>query len=344
MSAPLDSRGAKLFIVSSRHSGMRLDRFLAADLTDVSRSRIQELIRSGKVLVDGVEAVQPSRRLLENERVAISVEPRPAPLLRPLALAIEVLWEDDDLAAIAKPPGLVVHAGAGHAEDTLVNALLYRFGQLSSGAEPAIRPGIVHRLDRFTSGVMLVAKTDFAHTRLTEAFRSRKIHKTYTTLVHGRVEADAGRMDDPISRDLLRRTRMTTRRRCGREAHTAFRTVERFVLSAPAPAYTLLDVEIETGRTHQIRVHLSAHGYPVVGDRLYGAPSRLAGPAPLAGVAAPRIFLHAATISFPHPRSGRPLVVSAPLAEDLQGFLMEVRRAFGVVASVASRPMGALVR
>ncbi len=203
--------------------------------------------------------------------------------------------------AIDKPAGMVVHAGAGVHSGTLVNALVHRFGELS-GVGGALRPGIVHRLDRFTSGVLLVAKNDAAHRNLGAQFSGREIEKVYLALVHGATAAETGRIDRPIARDPVRRTRMTARLGQGRAAWSEYRVLRRFA------KFTFLEVKIGTGRTHQIRVHLSSIGHPVAGDTLYGAPKQEFG----------RYFLHAHRIRFHQPRTGEEVVVVSPLPADLE--------------------------
>jgi 23S rRNA pseudouridine1911/1915/1917 synthase len=289
-------------------SGRRLDLFLQQRFPEYSRSRLQGWIKAGRVLVNG-SAERASHLLRDGD--SIDVEPAP---LTPLAatpedIPLAVLYEDDDVVAINKPAGMVVHAGAGVHSGTLVNALLARFGSLSTEAGD-LRPGIVHRLDRYTSGAMLVAKTDAAHRNLAEQFSSRKIRKIYLALVHGAVKAERGRIETPISRDPIRRTRMTARLAHGRAAWSEYRVLRRF------DRFTLLEVLIGTGRTHQIRVHLSSIGHPVVGDRLYGAPAEVAGRPPLG-----RFFLHAASIRFAQPRTGELIEVSAPLPAELEQWM-----------------------
>jgi 23S rRNA pseudouridine1911/1915/1917 synthase len=290
---------------TKEQDGRRLDHFLQRQFADYSRSRLQEWIKAGRVLVNGA-AARASYTLREGD--AIDVEPAPlTPLAAtPEAIPLEVLYEDDDLVAIDKPAGMVVHAGAGVLTGTLVNALLHRFESLSSSAGD-LRPGIVHRIDRYTSGVLLVAKTDAAHRSLAEQFASRRVKKIYLALAHGVVKAEQGRIDKPIARDPVRRVRMTARLAQGRQAWSEYRVLRRF------PHFTLLEVEIGTGRTHQIRVHLASIGHPVVGDRLYGAPAEVAGCPPLG-----RYFLHAASIRFAQPSSGQPVEVSAPLPPELE--------------------------
>jgi 23S rRNA pseudouridine1911/1915/1917 synthase len=237
----------------------------------------------------------------------IEVDPaEPAPLhAAPEDIPLVALYEDEDLVAVDKPAGMVVHAGAGVRSGTLVNALLHRFEALSGVGGP-LRPGIVHRLDRYTSGVLLVAKNDTAHRRLAAQFSGRSVEKVYLALVHGRVVQESGRIERPIARDPVHRTRMTARLAEGRAAWSEYRVLRRFA------RFTFLEVRIGTGRTHQIRVHLASIGHPVAGDPLYGAPARVEGLPPLG-----RYFLHAHRIRFRLPSSGEELTVEAPLPAGL---------------------------
>ena len=241
------------------------------------------------------------------------------------AIPLDIVFEDAELAVVNKPAGMTVHAGAGATDDernrgTLVNALLHHFGQLSSvGGE--LRPGIVHRLDKATSGLLVVAKSDEAHRRLASQFVRRQVKKKYIALVHGSLKQDRGTISTSISRDRVRRTRMTTKRSGGREAITHY-TVERR-LDSPYGKFTLLEVRIDTGRTHQIRVHLASLRHPVVGDTLYGAPRDLS--SKQAGrLSLPRNFLHAAALQFQHPRTGEPLSFTAPLPGELEDLLQQL--------------------
>ncbi len=284
-------------------AGQRLDSFLHARLAEYSRSRIQQWIESGRVRVDG-KPQKRSYQLRGGEQ--IQVEPAMAAPLRamPEDLPLEILYEDAAVIAVNKPAGMVVHAGAGIHSGTLVNALLHRFKKLSDvGGE--LRPGIVHRLDRFTSGVILVARTDAAHRDLASQFATRRVEKVYVALVHGRVKADRGRVELPITRHPTQRTRMTSRLERGRAALTEYRVLRRL------EKFTLLEVRIGTGRTHQIRVHLSGLHHPVVGDKLYGAPPSSLG----------RYFLHAQRITFTSPETGERVTVAAPLARELEEYL-----------------------
>ena len=286
----------------------RLDRFLHERLPDYSRARLQAWIREGRVRIDGKTA-KPSTPLKGGETV--EVEPGELPELKaePEELPLEILYEDDAVIAVNKPAGMVVHAGAGITKGTLVNALLHHFGRLSSvGGE--LRPGIVHRLDRFTSGVILVARHDKAHRALAAQFAGREVEKVYLALVHGNVEKESGRIERAIARDPKRRIRMTARLRHGRPAVTEYRVEQRF------GGLTLLEVRPGTGRTHQIRVHLATIGHPIVGDRLYGAPAKVPGMPPLE-----RYFLHASRIAFRSPAAGERVAVEAPLAPELRQWL-----------------------
>jgi len=293
--------------VPSRERGARLDAALTRQFPEHSRARLQEWIRAGRVLVDGHSA---KASLVLKSGETVQVNPAPATPLRaePEAIPLSILYEDADLIAVDKAAGMVVHAGAGVHSGTLVNALLHRFEQLSTvGGE--IRPGIVHRLDRFTSGVLLVAKHDGAHRSLAAQFASRRVRKIYLAMVNGLVAAESGRIEKPIARDPVRRERMTARLATGRAAWSEYRVLERFV------DQTLMEVLIGTGRTHQIRVHMASAGFPVVGDKLYGAPPSELG----------RYFLHAHSISFAHPTSGSAMTVTSPLPPDLSGWIDHVR-------------------
>ena len=337
------------YTVPPEAAGTRLDSWLTAQLEGVSRSRVQLLLEQEGVLVDGA-AARPSLRLEGGEQVEVLREPVLPPLKAvPEAIPLSIVYEDDDMSVIDKPAGMLVHAGAGargdsgdasdeegaseHVRDrgTLVNALLHHYGELSSGAGDALRPGIVHRLDRQTSGLILVARNDATHAKLGAMFAERTIQKTYLALVHGNLEADRGTVSAPIGRDAVRRTRMTTKRIQGARPAVSHYRVERR-LNTRFGRFTLLRVRIETGRTHQIRVHLSSIGHPVVGDTLYGAPREIRAEGEqrvmkksrrraLDTVSLPRNFLHAAVLELAHPRTDAPLHFEAPLPEELQVFL-----------------------
>lgn len=278
--------------------GKRLDNLLRERLPEYSRARLQTWIRDGRVMVEG-QAVRASHALRGTE--SIQVNPAELPPLRAVAedIPLTVLYEDEAVIAIDKPAGMVVHAGAGVHSGTLVNALLHRFNSLSSTGGD-LRPGIVHRLDRFTSGVLLVARTDAAHRDLAAQFAARQVKKTYLALVEGRLEGK-GRITSPITRDPRNRARMTARLEHGRPSLTSWEALENF------DGFTFLTIDLGTGRTHQIRAHMASIHHPVAGDRLYGArPS-----------AWNRYFLHAHRLVFRSPASGGEVTVVSPLAPEL---------------------------
>ena len=333
----------RILHVPTDAAGQRLDSFLAAQLEGVSRSRVQLLVDQGGVRVDGA-APKASLKLRGGEQIEIAGEPHPEPLKATAEdIPLHVVYEDDNLAVIDKPAGMMVHAGAGVSNDasskgTLVNALLYRFQKLStSGGE--LRPGIVHRLDKETSGLIVVAKNDRTHAALAKKFSSREMKKTYIALVQGALERDRGTINAPIARDPKRRTRMTTRIGADAEEGHARTAVSHYAVQRRIMTrfgkFTLVEVRIETGRTHQIRVHMASIGHPVVGDTLYGASSQLTDQ--VAAQAAPsraarrkavperlqlkRNFLHAAELEFAHPTTGQQVHLKAPLPEELAGFL-----------------------
>lgn len=335
----MTSQNTRNLIVADGDAGQRLDRYLATQLPELSRTRVQELIAAGLVLVGG-ESTKGAHKLCAGEKIAVEAQARPPMRAEAESIPLEILYEDADVVVVNKPAGMTVHAGAGNTRGTLVNALLGRGQALSRGGD-ALRPGIVHRLDKETSGVILVAKNDFAHAKMGEAFRQRVVKKTYIALVEGFLKERQGRIELPIGRDLHRRTRMTVyRQKAGselrgdiREARTDWRTL------VEIDGTTLVEVKLHTGRTHQIRVHFSALKHPVVGDPLYGATKRLqigggAGKAratrdieeltlPLLG----RNFLHAARLGFSQPRTGQWVEVRAPLPRELQDFVAKLAAA-----------------
>ena len=296
------------FTVDPAAAGQRLDHFLQENIPDHSRARLQAWIKEGRVLVDGLPS-RASQMLKAGQRIEVSPGDLPPLRAEPENLPVPILYADESVIAIDKPAGLIVHAGAGAHSGTLVNRLVHHFQSLS-GVGGELRPGIVHRLDKDTSGVLLVARTDAAHRSLAAQFAGRTVEKIYLALVHGRLRKDTGRIEKPIARDPVRRTRMTTRLGKGRTAVTEFRVLERF------DKFTYLEVRIGTGRTHQIRVHLASEGHPVAGDRLYGAPK---------SDNAERMFLHAWRISFTSPASGARVMVESPLPEALAEWLFRLR-------------------
>ena len=317
------------FDVAPEEAGQRLDRVVTAHCVELSRTRIQELIEAGLVFIDGRAATKGSQHLRGGERIVLEARERPPLRAQAESIPLEILYEDEDLIAVNKPAGMTVHAGAGNPSGTLVNALLGR-GQSLSQSNDLLRPGIVHRLDKETSGVILVAKNDAAHAKLGEAFRRRAVKKTYIALVQGLLPAGTGRIELAIGRDPRRRTRMAAvpksqsgaALRTAREARTDWRALARI------DSTTLVEVQLHTGRTHQIRVHFSAMKHPVVGDALYGAASQVR----VGKIALPalgRNFLHATKLGFAHPCTGEWLEVRAPLPSALRSFLQQLEAAAG---------------
>jgi 23S rRNA pseudouridine1911/1915/1917 synthase len=318
-----------LISVAPEDAGKRLDQFLAARFDTVSRARVQEMIAEGMVLVNDSPA-KSSLKLRGGERISVLGEAKRAPLKAiPEEIPLDIVYEDDDLAVINKPAGMMVHAGAGATDDarnrgTLVNALLHHLKSLS-GVGGELRPGIVHRLDKETSGLIVVAKNDDAHRKLSAQFAAREVKKKYVALVHGWVKKDSGTLAQSIGRHLVRRMRMATRIEGGRTAVTHYRVVRR--LDTKFGKFTLLDVKIDTGRTHQIRVHVAAMGHPVVGDTMYGAPAQARGKSAVIVLkrnVLKRNFLHAAELEFRHPRTGETLALKSELPEELREFLGKV--------------------
>ncbi|TAL17524.1 RluA family pseudouridine synthase [bacterium] len=294
----------------------RLDSFLAGERPELSRSRIHKLIAGGLVTFGG-RVLRPSRKVARGETFRVELpEPEPSSAL-PEELALDVLYEDEDIIAIAKPRGLVVHPSPGHPSGTVVNALLHRVGDLS-GIGGVLRPGIVHRLDKDTSGVLLVAKNDAAHRSLQEKFKSREMEKVYLAVVLGNLSGE-GVIDAPIGRHPADRKKMAVNAPRSRSALTRWKAL------IPLKGATLLEVVIETGRTHQIRVHLASTGHPVVGDPLYGGVKRAKG---IADYEARRRLssekmqaLHAWKLSFRHPSDGREITLTAPLPSELAALI-----------------------
>jgi 23S rRNA pseudouridine1911/1915/1917 synthase len=298
----------KEFLVGSDSAGQRLDVFLA-HACGLSRARVQRLIEGAHVLVGG-RSPKAGHRIGAGERIQLRIPPATRLDLTPEAIPLDILFEDEDLIVLNKPAGIVVHPGAGRTSGTVVNALLAHCGTLA-GIGGVERPGIVHRLDRGTSGALLVAKSEMAHLALSRAFKARRVQKRYLALVHGEVREERGRIVAAIGRREHDRKRMGVRVSGGREARTSFRVLRRL------PGMTLLELELETGRTHQIRVHLSHIGHPVVGDQVYGGRRERRASASDAP-RAERQMLHAWHLGFAHPRTGDWLEFTAPIPEDLR--------------------------
>ena len=305
-----ENRSAGCFQVRLQEAGIRLDHYLVRLLPEQSRSALDRLIRSGHVLVNSNQ-VKPGCKLRPEDRISVAL-PAPSAEERPQPQPVEfdILFEDEYLAVISKPPGVVAHPAAGHADGTLVNGLLHRYSELA--AADSDRPGLVHRLDKDTSGIMLVARTETAQRLLAAAFKERQIRKTYHALLLRSPAADRGRIDAPIGRHPVNRQKMAVRQRDGRSAITNWQVLERF-----ANGCCWAKITIETGRTHQIRVHLASIGAPVLGDALYGGTSQT--------VQAERQLLHASELVFVHPITGESCRFTAPLQPDMAATLAMLR-------------------
>ncbi len=305
----------QIFRVEESAAGTRLDAFLAAQIADWSRARLQRLIEDGDVLLNG-RAAKSSSKLRAGDEIEVELIAPAINRFAPENIPLDIVYEDDELIIVNKQAGLIVHPAAGVPSGTLANALAYHFQHLPQSAGEA-RPGLVHRLDRDTSGLIMVAKTEVAHEHLTEQFRARQVFKSYVALVHGRVATESGRIDAAIARDPRNRTRMATVR-AGRPSLSLYRVRQRY------ERFTLLDVEIKTGRTHQIRVHLQWLKHPVAGDPIYGdgrdktvADARLRARIAALG----RQFLHAEQLGFRHPRTDEVMRFKSPLPGELAELL-----------------------
>jgi 23S rRNA pseudouridine1911/1915/1917 synthase len=310
----------RTLVVDRDNDGVRLDAYLASQIEGWSRARLQHLIADEEVLVNGKPA-KSSYKLNANDAIEVELGASPTTSFVPENIPLDIVFEDEALIVVNKPAGLVVHPAAGIQTGTLANALAYHFEKLSTNAG-AVRPGIVHRIDKDTSGLLAVAKTEIAHEHLAEQFRERKVFKSYLALVHGVVERDTGRIEEPLARDPRNRTRMAIVRG-GRGALSLYNVRRRF------ERFTLLEVEIKTGRTHQIRVHVASLKHPVVGDEVYGGgrdntvrDSKVRVEIRKLG----RHFLHAAELGLRHPISDEQLRFQAPLPADLQQLLDVLER------------------
>ena len=305
-----------VFTATSGDAGLRLDVFLAARFPSHSRTWLARQVDEGRVEVRGSRPrkVRPGLRIEEGDVVAVDLPDRVEQRAEPERIPLKILFEDEWLAVIDKPPGLTVHPGSGAKSGTLANALAWRFGELSGVQGPA-RPGIVHRLDKDTSGVILVAKEDTAHWALAAQFRERTVRKEYLAVVRGAIELDADLISAPLGPDRRRPTRVAVRMDVGRPSETYFEVIERF------PAQTYVRCLPKTGRTHQIRVHMASIGHPIVSDPLYG------GSVPSLAAICPRQALHARSLTIRHPHTGDVLTFESPLPADMEALLAHLRGA-----------------
>ncbi|MEE9365221.1 MAG: RluA family pseudouridine synthase [Dehalococcoidales bacterium] len=305
MLKPKNNSSSKTYHLSAGITGVRLDRFVADKCPELTRTHVQKLITEGFITVNGREA-KSSLRIDSGDRVDVVIPPAPPSPLTPEAIPLSIVYEDEDLLVVDKPPGLTVHPAPGHPDHTLINAILSHVPHLARMGD-SLRPGIVHRLDKDTSGLMIVAKNQVAQLNLIEQFRVRSVVKAYLVLVKGHLTPEKGIIDAAIGRDARNRKRMAVVRE-GRPARTQYQVVKYL------DGYTLLEILPETGRTHQIRVHLAAIGYPVVGDPVYGVKSPFLS----------RQFLHACRLGFKLPSSGEYVEFSSELPEDLEKALTHI--------------------
>lgn len=300
----------------AQDAAARIDRF-AAEKSGITRSQIHKLIEDRLVLVNGKE-VKPNYRMKAGDEVEITLPEKPPDELVPEDIPVDILYSDEHIAVVNKPPGLVVYPAAGHPTGTLMNALRHRLGELRAPGGP-LRPGVVHRLDKDTSGIMVVALSDEAYYALVEEFGQREVKRSYIALLWGRIKGESGKISQKIGRSMTDRKKMSVRTRKGREAETRWDVLERFRDA------TLIRARLLTGRTHQIRVHFASAGYPVLGDTTYGRKTSL----PLAGkrkLNFPRQMLHAKVLEFRHPVTGRKMRFTSPLPDDMQAALEELRK------------------
>lgn len=305
----------RLVVVAPDDASGRLDKTLAAEAAELSRSRLQALIAEGRVTSDGRTIDDPSYRVKPGQRFEILIPPAEPAVPEPQAIALDVVYEDRDLLVVDKPAGMVVHPAAGNPDRTLVNALLAHCGAGLSGIGGVVRPGIVHRLDKDTSGLMVVAKNDAAHAALSAQFADRTLSRTYLAVTRG-TPPRTGEVNAPIGRSPRDRKKMAVVERGGKPALTRYR-----VLRPLGPGAALVECELATGRTHQIRVHMASIGHPLVGDPLYGGPVRGKDPWIAAMKRFPRQALHAAKLRFRHPADGREMRFDSPLPADLRDLI-----------------------
>ena len=301
----------KIIQASDEYKGLRIDKFLSEQNPDYSRSYIQKLIKDGQVSVSG-KAVKSNYKIDGSEEIVLLIPEQIVPDILPENIPLDILYDDQDLIVINKPKGMVVHPAAGHYSGTLVNALMYHCKDDLSGINGVMRPGIVHRIDQNTTGSLLVCKNDYAHNFIASQLKVHSITRKYRAIVHGNIKEDHGTIDAPIGRHPIDRKKMAIEPRNGREAVTHFQVLERF------GNYTYIECQLETGRTHQIRVHMSSIHHPIVGDDVYG-PAKC----PFSGLQGQT--LHAQVLGFIHPRTKEYMEFSAPLPEYFESLLQKLR-------------------
>ena len=297
--------------LTAEHSGERIDRFLSGNLKDLSRSYIQKLLKENRILVNS-STVKANYKINEGDEIDIQLPELEILDIKPENIPLDILYEDEDILIVNKPKGMVVHPSPGHYSQTLVNAVMYHCGDRLSGINGVLRPGIVHRIDMDTTGSLLICKNDHAHQILAEQLKDHSITRRYQAIVHGNLKEDSGTVDAPIGRHPVDRKKMSTNSPHGKKAVTHYRVLERF------GNYTYIECTLETGRTHQIRVHMASIGHPILGDTIYGparCPFRLQGQT-----------LHAKILGFVHPSTGKYVEFDAPLPEYFTALLEKLQR------------------
>lgn len=297
--------------LTARNSGERIDRFLCKDLESLSRSYLQKLLKDGDISVNG-KSVKANYKVSEGDEIQVCIPEPESPDILPEDIPLDIIYEDDDILVVNKPKGMVVHPAPGHYSHTLVNAVMYHCGDQLSGINGVLRPGIVHRIDMDTTGSLLVCKNDRAHQILAEELKEHSITRRYHAIVCGNIKTDKGTVDAPIGRHPVDRKKMSTKAPNGRRAVTHYKVLERF------GNYTYIECELETGRTHQIRVHMASIGHPILGDAVYG-PAKC--PYGLQGQT-----LHAKILGITHPSTGEYMEFDAPLPEYFSDLLERLRR------------------
>lgn len=305
--------GMNIINLTARNSGERIDRFLSKDLENLSRSYLQKLLKDGDIIVNG-KVVKANYKVSQGDEIQVSIPEPETPDILPENIPLDILYEDDDILVVNKPKGMVVHPAPGHYSHTLVNAVMYHCGERLSGINGVLRPGIVHRIDMDTTGSLLICKNDHAHQILAEELKEHSITRRYHAIVHGNIKEDTGTVNAPIGRHPVDRKKMSTKAPNGRHAVTHYKVLERF------GDYTYIECELETGRTHQIRVHMSSISHPILGDTVYGpakCPYKLQGQT-----------LHAKILGITHPTTGEYMEFDAPLPEYFSDLLQRLRRKF----------------
>ncbi len=322
----------KIFNVSTciDSLGNRLDKFLQSQLIKISRTKVQSLIRDGYVKLNNITIYEASKKIKDNDKVEINFPPPKEILIKPYKMPLDILFDDDDILVINKPSGVVVHPGAGNYEKTIVNALLFHYKNKLSSVGGKLRPGIVHRIDKDTSGIIVIAKNDNAHINLSKQFSNHTIKRTYETLVWGSLKPKNGKINEKISRSIKNRQLMTVRKEKGKRAVTNYKTLEIFY-NLNLPKISLVECQLETGRTHQIRVHMNFKGNPILGDKSYGKIKRkfkkIDANIEKKINSFNRQALHAKSLGFIHPRTEKKIFFEVESPKDFDQLVKSLKKA-----------------